>query len=598
MGNLKKILFLFNTSERKYSIFLLIMIFFMGVLDMLGVASIMPFIAVISNPEIIESNFFLNILFENSKNFGVDNQQEFTFFLGLLIFIFLIITMIFKAITTYLQIRFVLITEYKLSKRLLERYLEQPYSWFLHKNSSELGKNILSQIRELSVGGILPLLNVISQTIIVIALLSLLIFLNPKIAITIFLILSTSYLIIYLMIKKFVKSIGQERIKADNLRFKNITEAFGAIKEIKVANIEKFYGELFAEPALIYAKNDSSSRILGLLPRFIIEAIGFGGMLLVILFLMSQSGNFTSSLPFISVYAFSGYKILPALQKIYISIIQLRYSSAAIHQIYEDFKILKIQNSNEVLDKIKFQKSIILQDISFRYPKNSLDTLSNINIEINSGSSIGLVGKTGSGKSTIVDIILFLLEPQNGRLSVDGKRITKKNSRSWQSLIGYVPQQIYLIDESIAANIAFGSKSEEIDFKKVEYVSKLAGLHSFIKDLPQQYFTKVGEKGVRLSGGQRQRIGIARAIYNNPKIIIFDEATSALDNQTESKVINSLKKLKNINVTSIFIAHRLNTIKECDVLYFIDNGKVIDKGTFNELYNRNKHFKNLANSEH
>lgn len=599
MQYLRKILFLFNSIERNQLVIIFIMILIMGFLDMLGVASLMPFMAVLTDPSIIDSNYFLNLLFNLSQNFGVENKQEFLFFLGLIVFFFLVFTLLFKALTTYLQIRFVMLMEYNIGKRLLEKYLDQPYTWFLNQNSAELGKNILSQARQVASNGIFPILNSISHFVVIIALISLLIFIDPKIAIIVGIILSTTYLVVYMTIRHLVKNIGKERLDMDQSRFKNINEAFGAIKQVKVSGLEKFYTKLFSEVSFKFSKHDISAQIYGQLPKFILEAISFGGMLLVILFLMKQDGDILTSLPTIALYAFAGYRLMPAFQKIYISFVQLRYIGPAVDQIYNDFSKLNSKNFEDYSDKINFRKQLFLKNISFRYPKSNINILENINLEIPHGKNIGFIGMTGSGKSTIIDIILALLEPCRGYLEIDGVKITNNNLKAWQSLIGYVPQQIYLTDESIASNIAFGVKIDQIDFERVKLVSKLADVHEFIdKELPQKYNTKVGEKGVRLSGGQLQRIGIARALYNDPKIIIFDEATSALDNKTEQNVMKSLKSLKkDEKISVILVTHRLNTVKDCDIIYFIDKGKIVDKGTYTLLAQNNQKFKNLVNLE-
>ena len=279
---------------------------------------------------------------------------------------------------------------------------------------------------------------------------------------------------------------------------------------------------------------------------------------------MAQSTNFNNSLPLISLYVFVGYRLMPAVQQIYASISQITFMSPSIDKIYNDVKNLKQPAIKENKEVLRFEKKIVLKNINFNYPKSLRTALRDINLNISAKSTIGLVGATGSGKTTTVDVILGLLNYQSGTLEVDGKIINEQNVRSWQRLIGYVPQHIYLSDDTIEANIAFGVNHNNINYDNVVNASKIANLHDFvISELPEKYKTIVGERGIRLSGGQRQRIGIARALYHKPSVLIFDEATSALDNQTEKSVMEAVNNLRN-DITIIIIAHRLTTVKKCD----------------------------------
>jgi len=322
-----------------------------------------------------------------------------------------------------------------------------------------------------------------------------------------------------------------------------------------------------------------------------LEAIAFGGLLLVILYLMSQGGGFASSLPVVSLYAYAGYRLLPAFQQIYASFTQLRYAGPALDALHQEIDTVEssIAKSGN-LTQISFNKVIKLNKVSYRYPNAKDFAVEDININIPVNSIVGFVGTTGSGKTTIVDLILSLLDTQKGYLSIDDQRITNHNKRSWQNLIGYVPQNIYLSDDSIAANIAFGVNFEDIDKQALYKSAKVANIYDFIiNELPQGFDTVVGERGVRLSGGQLQRIGIARALYNNPQVLVFDEATSALDNLTEKSVMQSIDSMSH-NITIIIIAHRLSTVRKCDQIYLLERGKVKASGNFDQLSKKSKDF--------
>ena len=591
MKTFNKFLYLLSTHEIKRAGLLFLMILTMALLDMIGVASILPFMAVLVNPDIIETNIILKNVYYFSNIFGVENKQQFLFALGVFVFLTLVVTLIFKALTTYVQLRFVQMRQYSIGKRLVEGYLHQPYSWFLSRHSAELGKTILSEVSQVVANGINPLMELIAKVTIAIALITLLILTDPKLALVISFSIGGSYGLIFFFLKSFLNRIGEERLKSNELRFRAISQAFGAAKEVKVGGLEKTYIDRFSDPAKSYAITTASSQVIAQLPRFILEAIAFGGIILVILYLMSQTGSFGNALPIISLYVFAGYRLMPALQRIYSAFAQLTFVGPSLDKLYDDIKNLKPFNTTQDQNVLFSKKSINLKNIYYNYPNSSRTALKNISINIPAKTTVGLVGATGSGKTTTVDIILGLLEAQKGTLEIDDQIITKKNLRAWQRSIGYVPQHIYLADDTVEANIAFGVDAKNINQQSVENAAKIANLHNFvINDLPKKYLTTIGESGVRLSGGQRQRIGIARALYNKPQVLILDEATSALDNQTEEIVMDAVKKLGK-DITIILIAHRLNTVKNCDIIFKFEKGELISQGKFNEIINTNNEIK-------
>ncbi len=594
MANFKKLLLLLNSHERKRVILLLVMITIMALLDMIGVASILPFMAVLTNPGLIESNHILNAMFKTASIFGVESNQQFLFALGVFVFILLIISLTFKAFTTYLQVRFVRMREQSIGKRLLEGYLHQPYSWFLNHHSADLGKTILSEVNVVIDNGINPFIELMAKGMVAIALIILLLITDPKLALIVGFSLATAYWIIFFCIRKYVIRTGEERLKNNQLRFTTISEVFGAIKEVKLSGLEENYIKNFSKSAQILARTIASSQVIAILPRFILEAVAFGGILLIILYIMAGTGSFNSAIPILSLYVFAGYRLLPALQQIYASFTKLTFVGPSLEKLYDDLKNLKNFDESQNSKVLPFNKKITLKNVYYNYPSSTRTALKNISMSIPVNSTVGLVGTTGSGKTTTVDIILGLLEPQKGTLEIDEKIITKQNSRSWQRSIGYVPQHIYLSDDTIEANIAFGVKPEDINQAFVEKASKIANLHEFVtKELPKQYKTTIGERGVRLSGGQRQRIGIARALYHNPQAIILDEATSALDNQTEKAVMDAVNNLGK-DITIILIAHRLSTVKKCDKIFILEKGELKDQGSFEELINTNEDFRKNA----
>ena len=564
------------------------MILLMAFLEMLGVASILPFMMLLTNPEVIETNFFLNYLFQISSIIGIDTQKEFLFLIGLLVFLLFIFSILVKAYNIFIKAKFTMMCESNLTVKLLRNYLNQKYTWFLDKNSSDLKKKILSEISQVIATTIEPFINLVAHIFVSFSIILLLFFINPTLTFLMFTVFGSFYLVIFFLLKNTLFRMGKSRLNANEVRFKSTTEAFGAIKELKYKSLEDFFINRFSESSKTFAKNLSKATIISQLPRFFLEGIAFGSFLIVILVLMSLGKNFNEFLPLLSVYVFAGYRIMPSFQQIYNSITLIRFSTPSLNLIHSDLNELVIhdKSKSEVEDKkirIELKKNIRLINLNYTYPNTKKKVLNNLNLEIPINSKLGIIGSTGCGKTTLVDLFLGLLETSEGLIKIDDLNIDNKNISAWQKYLGYVPQQIFLVDDTIEANIAFGHKKENVNQKRLEMVSKIAEIYDYImNELPNKYESKIGEQGIRMSGGQRQRIGIARALYNKPKVLILDEATSALDSITEQLVINNLEKMEE-KVTMIIIAHRIKTIEKCDNIILLENGKIKTQGKFQDL---------------
>jgi len=591
---LKKILTLLTPRERRRGFLLMVMVLIMAVMNTIGVASIIPFMSVLGQPDIVYTNKWLNRAY---TAFGFSDPQDFLFFLGILVFAALVSSILFKALTQYTLQRFTQMRNCSLSCKLFKGYLNRPYIWFLNRHSSDLVLNMLSEVNQIINGVLIPILQLFAHSMVVLFLIILLMLVDPILVMMVTLVLGGTYTVIYLVIRKYLSRIGKDRVLANRQRFRVVQEALGGIKEIKIFHREQSFFNRFTGPAARFSRHQASNNIASIMPRFLLEIVAFGGILLIALYLLKTSGSFNQALPILSVYALAGFRLLPALQQIFAQVTSLRFGLPALESVYKD--IIELSESIQSIKKDQYKlfipkQNIQLKNISFTYPGAQAAALKNLDLTIPARATIGLVGSTGSGKTSAADVILGLLYPQEGQLLVDGKPITPANILAWQRTLGYVPQQIYLSDDTVAANIAFGISEDQIDMNAVIRAAKITYLHDFVSsDLEKGYETLVGERGIRLSGGQIQRIGIARALYHDPAVLIFDEATSALDNQTEQLVMEAIGGMDK-RKTIILIAHRLNTVKHCDCVFIIENGKLVGQGTYNELLESNRFFQTLT----
>ncbi len=571
-GSLKQLWGILTPLDKRKIIYVLILVIGMALIESAGVISIMPFLAVLSNPSVIETTPILKRIYEI---LGVDNTEQMIVYLGIISFAVVVLSTIFKIITQYAVNRFSNLQRHYFSSRLLTIYLNQKYEFYIQNNSSLLIKNVLSEVDQLIGTMILPTLTMMSYGVVLFTMTGILLIYDPIMALGTAGILGSFYVSIFMLIKRKLSRIGAEFTQANKERYQSCQEALGGIKDVIINNAKQGYIEQFEKSSRVFARHIATRETLGQIPLNIIETIGYGSIIGLAILLVISGKDVSHILPVLGLYGFAAYRMLPAAQNIYRSISQLRFAQEVLRVLIPEFHLEKLNITSETVTKnaeLKFEKVIRLENVSFAYP-NRLDkpVLTNFSLEIKKNTSLGIMGKSGSGKSTLMDLMLGLLAPQRGKIYIDDVELTEQNVEAWCGLVGYVPQFIYLADKSVAENIAFGILKDQIDLEQVKKVAKLAQIDSFImQNLKNGYEEIVGERGVMLSGGQRQRIGIARALYKNPEIIFMDEATSALDIETEQSVNEAIQCL-NGKITMVIIAHRSSAIENCDFMYDLKN---------------------------
>jgi ABC-type multidrug transport system fused ATPase/permease subunit len=595
LSTYRKLFDLLTKRERQRFFLLLGLIIIMGLVDMVGVASILPFLAVVSDPGLIQSNPYFARLY---AWLGMTDTKNFLLFLGTGVLGMLIFSLVVKVTTLIAMTRFSLMRSYSISSRMLAGILGQPYDWFLTRHSSQLTRSVLGEVNTTVSGSLIPAMRIIAQSVSLFFLVVLLFLVNPAVAFSAVVICLGAYGLIFLGFRRRLMLFGERRLLANKARFKITSETFGAMKDIKLLGLEDRYLLRFQDPAREIARISSKTQVISEMPRYLLETIAFGSILVLILvMLMTGDGTIASILPTLGVFAFASLRIFPAGQLLYYSLTGLRSSRATLDSVHREYMsvvgaIGKTRRAKPT--PLHLRDRLEMRDVHYNYPVADKTTLDGLSLTIEANTTVGIVGGTGAGKTTTVDVLLGLLVPQSGEILIDGVPVTPENMRGWQSVLGYVPQQIFLVDDSVSANIAFGEPPEKWNRAAIEEAARIANLHDFIMaELPQGYETRVGERGVRLSGGQRQRIGIARALYRNPDVLILDEATSALDNLTEQAVMEAVHNLRHAK-TVIMIAHRLTTVRNCDVIFLLEKGRLVASGTYEELRSGNETFRRMT----
>jgi HlyD family secretion protein len=594
--NIQKLFQLLSKKSKIRFYRLQLLIVFMTLLEICGVASMAPFMALVGDLDVLDGNTQIAKLYQN---IGISSKEDFLFIIGMSVFCIMTLAACISIFTIWRLSLFASEIGVEISDRLYIYYLNESYLFHTLRNSAQLTKQISTEAGRMAILVVSPLLQIGAKLVFTTFMCIAIFLYNPQIAITIMLFFTISYWTIFKLVRPFLEKNGREISKQLQARFNLMSDGFGGIKDILLLNRKKYYEDKFLSSGKIFARSQGTNQAFSLIPKYIMELLAFGVIIILILFLIkTYKGDLSEILPILTVYSLAGFKLLPAFQNIYANFSHIKGNIASFEEISSDLEKSYMVNSSKDVSsnkKIDFHKSLEFKDISFSYPGKHEQIFNNFSLKIPKNNVIGIVGPSGSGKSTFIDILLGLIKPDEGEILIDGNCIDKKNIRSWQNIIGFVPQSVYLLDGSIMENIAIGIPKKEIDEEKIMNAIEKANLLELIQSYDDGIHSQVGERGIQLSGGQRQRISIARALYEDAEVLVFDEATSALDGMTEQLVMKAVNDFSGTK-TIIMVAHRLTTVENCDIIYFIENGSVQDSGTYKDLIKKNKVFRKMANA--
>ncbi|WP_104499758.1 ABC transporter ATP-binding protein [Acinetobacter indicus] len=592
---IRELFALLNKRQRKKFYILQVLVVIMAFTELLGIASIAPFMALVGDISLVEKEGIYSTLYQLS---GLTNPMDFLFYVGVAVLFTLAFSTIISMFTVWRLSLFGAKIGVEIADQLYTHYMHQDWLFHAGGSSAQLTKQVSTEAIRVTNGIIQPLMHLNAKIVLAAFIaLSVLVY-DSIIAIFGMLLFTAAYLVLYRIVRKRLQVNGKNLSKVATERFRLMNEGFGGIKDVLLLNRHHDFIERFQKSGKIFAQAQGTNNAISQVPRYFMELIAFGAMIsLVLLLIKLHKGNLGAVLPILAVYALAAFKLLPALQQIYSSITQIKGNAAAFESIKNDLTLSlkkpQVLTDEIIEDHFSLKEKISLENITFGYPGKSNLAVCNLNMIIPVNSVIGIVGSSGSGKSTTIDLLLGLLTPQQGEIYIDNIRITETNIRTWQNTIGFVPQSIYLSEGTIAENIAFGLPAKDINLDQVQKAIELANLTELVRQLPNGINTKVGERGVQLSGGQRQRIGIARALYHEADVLIFDEATSALDGITEKIIMDAIHDFSG-KKTIIMIAHRLKTVRKCDVIFMMEQGKIVDQGTYQHLLETNPKFKEMA----
>lgn len=565
-------------------------------LELVGVGAIPAFLATMVTPNRILDVPVVGSIF---NHFDIQGEQQLLVYAGLGLLVIYIIKNAYLGFLNYFKSKFIRDQKIALARRMFTAYMRAPYAFHLNRNTAELLRNANLEVRIIGNEVLRPLLQLILSGVTASAITVLLIVIEPVISLVVVGVLGIASLIFMQATRKKMEVMGEEEQRQRKASYKVMHEGFGSLKAVKVLNKEGSFIRKFMESFRKANHAQHLQEIIGSWTRPFMEVMAISGLLIVVFFIIYLGEDVSTLIPTLGLFGVAILKLQTQISAAVSSYNSLKYSNHAVDPVFDDLSLLgpKLEAGksaeNECPDTpLQFNSELRIESLYFRYQNSETDVLKNINMTIPSGSSIGLVGKTGAGKSTLVDILLGLLEPTSGQIRVDSTPVFDQLAQ-WQLNIGYIPQDIYLLDDTIKHNIALGLNDNEIDEQRMKQAITIAQIQDLIESLPDGWDTTVGERGVRLSGGQLQRVGMARALYTDPDVLVMDEATSSLDSSTEQSVMQALDRARQ-GRTFIMIAHRMSTVKKCDVIYMLEEGELIASGTYNELLENSSEFRTMV----
>jgi ABC-type bacteriocin/lantibiotic exporter with double-glycine peptidase domain len=583
----RKVLRLLDRREKRRLRLLFAAVVLTSFIEVIGISSIMPLIAVIADPTLIERNRLLQTL---SAAIAIRDPRIFTIVLGAGAFGLLVLSNALLAVVNWRLMSFTYGLGHSISSRLLAHYMSRSYQSFVAARVSDAKKNVLDEAVQIVNTATVPFMQALARIPVVVLIVAAVLAVDPLLAPAVLLLFGTMYLLIYRIVRKRLATVGVARVRANEERFRTTHEALDALIEIKLLGKESRYQQRYDAASSRFAEAQALSMTLAMTPRYLFEILAFGGILLILIYMLVMRQSLADALPLVTLYAIAGYRMMPALQLIFAGFAKARFAEPGLdllaEALGEQAPPAPLAAADSATRGAPLSDRIELRAVSFGFGEQPDGVVSSISFDIRARTVVGLAGPTGSGKTTIAHLLMGILEPRSGHITIDGTLLDRATLAAWQRGIGYVPQQIYLADASVKENIALGEPVEAIDMRRVEAAAKLADIHEFIlNELPERYSTVVGERGARLSGGQRQRIVIARALYHEPELLVFDEATSALDTTTEEAVMDAINRLA-AQKTIIVIAHRLNTLRKADKIIVVSHGSIVDQGKLEELIER------------
>ena len=575
---LRVVWLILSRDERRKLIGIFALIVFGTLLETFSLGLVVPIIGLLTKKNYLASHPQLN------EFLNYPSQDQFVIGSMILLVAAFLIKSLFLIVSMWFQFGYSSSVTKRIGRTLFENYLRQPYTFHLQRNSANLIRNSQFSASVMS-GTVDPILSIASDLLVMTSMILLMLFFEPEGTIITAVVFGITSLIFRKVTASRIRSWGESQIFHKGMTIQHLQQGFGAVKDVKILGREEYFVNQYSEHLEGAANVMKRFSLAQVIPRFGLEVLTIFGIATLVSTMLLSGDETTSIWPVLGLFGAAAFRLLPAVNRLILSFQTIGLNRPLVSGVYDDL-ILPDEGNMSIVSSRHFESTLLVEDISFSYASTSTQALSAVSICISRGEAVGLVGPSGSGKSTLVDILLGLLKPTSGRVLVDGADI-HDNLRGWQDQIGYVPQSIFLTDDTLRRNVAFGLPKGEIDEVAVEAAIRSAQLEDFVASLPDGLDTIVGERGVRLSGGQRQRIGIARALYNNPDVLVLDEATSSLDTETEHGVMQAVQALQG-EKTVIIVAHRLSTVEYCDRLYRLENARIVDEGTFSEVTSRTK----------